>query len=108
MAKNICIGWSRCCRADSASNGVRAILEQPVPSQNSIRSRNLGRYRPQRGPKTRSKFEFLFGRENSLFFAEASCHMLSSVDCITTTSESEFSVHTGRRPKILDEAARAV
>jgi transposase InsO family protein len=25
----------------------------------------------------------------------ASCHMLSSVDCITTTSESEFSVHTG-------------
>src|SRR5712671_6649486 len=24
----------------------------------------------------------------------ASCHMLSSVDCITTTSESEFSVHT--------------
>src|SRR5438128_7109829 len=27
----------------------------------------------------------------------ASCHMLSSVDCITTTSESEFSVHTGWR-----------
>jgi hypothetical protein len=26
---------------------------------------------------------------------EASSHMLSSVDCITTTSESEFSVHTG-------------
>src|SRR5260370_16425556 len=25
----------------------------------------------------------------------ASCHMLSSVDCITTTSESKFSVHTG-------------
>ena len=25
----------------------------------------------------------------------ASSHMLSSVDCITTTSESEFSVHTG-------------
>src|SRR4030088_2093155 len=24
----------------------------------------------------------------------ASCHMLSSGDCITTTSESEFSVHT--------------
>src|SRR5205823_1728470 len=24
----------------------------------------------------------------------ASCHMLSSVDCITTTSESEFLVHT--------------
>jgi len=72
MAKNICIGWSRCCRADSASNGVRAILDPPVPSQNSIRSRNLGRYRPQRGPKTRSKFEFLFGRENSLFFAENS------------------------------------
>src|SRR5205809_258081 len=24
----------------------------------------------------------------------ASCHMLYSVDCITTTSESEFSVHT--------------
>jgi len=32
--------------ADSASNGVRAILDPPVPSQNSIRSRNLGRYRP--------------------------------------------------------------
>src|SRR6266436_8517167 len=26
-----------------------------------------------------------------------SCHMLSSVDCITTTSESEFLVHTGWR-----------
>src|SRR5947208_429395 len=26
---------------------------------------------------------------------EASSHMLSSVDCITTTSASEFSVHTG-------------
>src|SRR5260370_5079751 len=26
----------------------------------------------------------------------ASCHMLSSVDCIIPTSESEFSVHTGR------------
>src|SRR6516225_11173817 len=30
----------------------------------------------------------------------ASSHMLSSVDCITTTSESEFTVHTawGRAP----------
>src|SRR6266478_1024910 len=27
----------------------------------------------------------------------ASCHMLSSVDCITTTSASEFSVHTGSK-----------
>src|SRR5258708_7563772 len=27
---------------------------------------------------------------------EASSHMLSSVDCIPTTSASEFSVHTGR------------
>jgi hypothetical protein len=25
----------------------------------------------------------------------ASCHMLSSVDCITATSVSEFLVHTG-------------
>jgi hypothetical protein len=25
----------------------------------------------------------------------ASCHMVSSVDCITTTSESEFPVHKG-------------
>src|SRR5260370_23843447 len=31
----------------------------------------------------------------------ASCHMLSSVDCITTTSESEFSVHTGGPSKTL-------
>src|SRR5205823_4160514 len=28
----------------------------------------------------------------------ASCHMLSSADCITTTSESEFSVHTSLLP----------
>src|SRR5260221_9135486 len=27
----------------------------------------------------------------------ASCHMLSSVGCISTTSASEFSVHTGSR-----------
>src|SRR6516164_3698481 len=31
----------------------------------------------------------------------ASSHMLSSVDCITTTSESEFSVHTGHRHRCL-------
>src|SRR6266404_6277068 len=33
----------------------------------------------------------------------ASCHMLSSVDCITTTSESEFSVHT--TPQLRQETA---
>jgi hypothetical protein len=32
----------------------------------------------------------------------ASRHMLSSVDCITTTSESEFSVHTTVRRECLD------
>src|SRR5258707_7699531 len=37
----------------------------------------------------------------------ASCHMLSSVDCITTTSESEFSVHTVRRIGMLSEFSEA-
>jgi hypothetical protein len=37
----------------------------------------------------------------------ASCHMLSSVDCITTTSESEFLLLTaaGRKPSVLGKAA---
>src|SRR5262249_52017545 len=42
------------------------------PSQNFIRSRNLGHYRPKCGPKQDRNFNSLFGRENSLFFAENS------------------------------------
>jgi hypothetical protein len=49
---------------------VRIVV--PVPSQNFIRSRNLGHYRPKCGPKQDRNFNSLFGRENSLFFAENS------------------------------------
>ena len=40
-------------------------------SLNFIRSRNLGHYRPKCGPKQDRNFNSLFGRENSLFFAES-------------------------------------
>ena len=43
-----------------------------VPSQNFIRSRNLGHYRPKCRPKRDRNLNSLFGRENSLFFAENS------------------------------------
>src|SRR5262249_9161457 len=47
-------------------------LDMPVPSQNFIRSRNLGHYRPKCGPKQDRNLNSLFGREDSLFFAENS------------------------------------
>src|SRR5262245_32591063 len=53
-----------------SSPQVRIVV--PVPSQNFIRSRNLGHYRPKCGPKQDRNFNSLFGRENSLFFAENS------------------------------------
>jgi hypothetical protein len=37
----------------------------------------------------------------------ASCHMLSSVDCITTTSESEFLLPTGQNPWLRHDALAA-
>jgi len=43
-----------------------------VPSQNSIRSRNPDRYRPNVDGKQDRNLNSLFGRENSLFFAENS------------------------------------
>ena len=39
MARNTCIGWSRCCREDSASKcGVRAFLVRPIVREAATRS----------------------------------------------------------------------
>src|SRR5262252_4923159 len=62
QAVGVALQWS--------SPQVRIVV--PVPSQNFIRSRNLGHYRPKCGPKQDRNFNSLFGRENSLFFAENS------------------------------------
>src|SRR5262252_1459994 len=62
QAVGVALQWS--------SPQVRIVV--PVPSQNFIRSRNLGHYRPKCGPKQDRNLNSLFGRENSLFFAENS------------------------------------
>src|SRR5262249_17431740 len=62
QAVGVALQWS--------SPQVRMVV--PVPSQNFIRSRNLGHYRSKCGPKQDRNLNSLFGRENSLFFAETS------------------------------------
>ena len=68
------MGEHRCfpCSLGGRSRRAARARGRGVPSQNFIRSRNLGHYRPKCGPKQDRNFNSLLGRENSLFFAENS------------------------------------
>jgi hypothetical protein len=79
----------------NVSGDDRALLAPPGPVRLTVqvKERTCGRERCAPTSIDCAAAEGARSRSRSSGTA-ASCHMLSSVDCITTTSESEFSVHT--------------